>query len=272
MSAHEQESRSVEDRQFDQSFDELSGRASPPDRAEQILARVAEGPRELASPHLGTSRWLVAAALLLGLGVTVVASVWSGDQGDGDGDPASGGEVVQVPVGPEPQGAPQPGAAGELPKGTDPADLAAMRSAEAMLEAERRLAQMITEGKIAGVDQVLPFDDLEGWKYTEGLQGAPADVRALDGKQVLMLGFMLPLDEVQDMREFLLVSSLWSCCYGTPPDVHGIVRCRMAEGRRVDYQFEPIKLVGRFSVKETREDGYCVDIYQLDVELLEVVQ
>ncbi|MGC6486930.1 MAG: DUF3299 domain-containing protein, partial [Planctomycetota bacterium] len=160
----------------------------------------------------------------------------------------------------------------ELPKGTDPADLAAMRSAEAMLAAEAKLQQLIADGKIAGVDQVLPFEDLEDWSYVEGLEGAPDDVRGLDGKQVLMLGFMLPLDEVEDMREFLLVRSLWSCCYGTPPDIHGIVRCRMAAGRRVDYQFEPVKVVGRFAVQETREDGYCVDIFQLDVEVLEVVQ
>jgi len=276
MSEQERGPESVEERHFGQAFDELAGRTPPPDRSERILARVAAGPQpQEASPLLSGSRALVAAVLLLGLGVTVLAWRMSGagdGRGPSDPQPESPKQVVQVPDGPAPKGEARPVHDSDLPKGTDPADLAAMRSAEAMLAAERKLQQMIANGKIAGVDQVLPFEDLGNWKYTDGLTGAPDDVRALDGKQVLMLGFMLPLDEVEGMREFLLVSSLWSCCYGTPPDVHGIVRCRMAAGRKVDYQFEPIKVVGRFSVRETHEDDYCVDIYQLDVELLEVVQ
>ncbi|MCK5944524.1 MAG: DUF3299 domain-containing protein, partial [Planctomycetes bacterium] len=250
-------------------FDELAGRATPPDRAERILARIAAGPRRVAS-RPRWSRPLVAAMLLLGLGVTIALAVSEGD-GDGGSGGVAGGDSHQVS---QQQQVSEPSGqvAKELPKGTDPADLAAMRSAEAMLAAEQKLEQMIAAGEIVGVDRVLPFERLSGWPYQDGLRGAPADVLAFDGEQVLMLGFMLPLDEVEGMREFLLVSSLWSCCYGTPPNVNGIVRCRMAEDRRVDYLFEPIKVVGRFSVGETRQDGYCVDVYQLEVELLEVVK
>ena len=49
-------------------------------------------------------------------------------------------------------------------------------------------------------------------------------LRDLSGKKVLMTGFMLPLDEVQNIKEFLLVQSLWSCCYGTPPDINKLPR------------------------------------------------
>ena len=274
MNEHGDGQDSVEERLVGAAFDELAGRTTPPDRSAEILARVADSAQKPPTDAGGGggARWLAAALLLLGIGVTVFAALQPGssgepDQGGGRVDPVAKIADVQPPA----TGVDGP-ADSALPKGTDPADLAAMRSAEAMLAAEAKLQQLIADGKIAGVDQVLPFDDLEAWKYVEGLEGVPDDVRALDGKQVLMLGFMLPLDEVEDMQEFLLVSSLWSCCYGTPPDIHGIVRCRMAAGRRVDYQFEPIKVVGRFSVRETREDGYCVDIYQLDVEVLEVVQ
>lgn len=274
MNEHGDGQDSVEERLVGAAFDELAGRTTPPDRSAEILARVAGAAQEAPSDAGGGggARWLAAALLLLGVGVTVYAAMQPGSSGE----PNQGGERADPVAQLADVQPPLVGVAGprdpELPKGADPADLAAMRSAEAMLAAEAKLQQLIADGRIAGVDQVLPFDDLEDWKYVEGLQGAPDDVRALDGKQVLMLGFMLPLDEVEDMQEFLLVSSLWSCCYGTPPDIHGIVRCRMSEGRRVDYQFEPVKVVGRFSVQETREDGYCVDIYQLDVEVLEVVQ
>jgi hypothetical protein len=137
----------------------------------------------------------------------------------------------------------RPAADQPIPKGTDPADIAAMRSAEQMLQAEKRLADEIKAGKIAGLDKILPFDELDSWPYEDGLKGMPKRVKELDGKKVLMTGFMLPIDEVQNIKEFLLVKSLWSCCYGQPPDIHGIVRVVMPKGKTTDYFFDPLKIV-----------------------------
>ena len=159
-----------------------------------------------------------------------------------------------------------------IPKGTDPADIAAMRGAELMIEAEKKLAEMLKAGKIKGLDQILPFDDLTSWPYEDGLKGMPKRLKELSGKKVLMTGFMLPIDEVQNIKEFLLVQSLWSCCYGSPPDIHGIVRVVMPKGKTTDYFFDPIKLIGTFKVEATVMEGYCVDIYQLHVESLEVIK
>ena len=159
-----------------------------------------------------------------------------------------------------------------VPRGTDPADLAAMRSAEAMLEAERKLAELVKQGKITGLDKILPFDELSSWPYEDGLKGMPKRIKDLSGKKVLMTGFMLPIDEVQNIKEFLLVQSLWSCCYGQPPDIHGIVRVVMPKGKTTDYFFDPLKVIGTFKVESTILDGYCVDIYQLHVESLEAIK
>jgi len=159
-----------------------------------------------------------------------------------------------------------------MPMGSDPADLAAMRSAEAMLAAERRLQQMIKDGKIEGLDKVVTFDELSAWPYEEGLKGMPKKLKDLHGKKVLMSGFMLPIDEVRNIKEFLLVQSLWSCCYGQPPDINGIVRVVMPKGKTTDYFFDPLKIIGTFKVEATSIDNYCVDIYQLEVESLEALK
>lgn len=159
-----------------------------------------------------------------------------------------------------------------MPKGTDPADIAAMRSAEQMLQAEKKLADEIKSGKVTGLDKILPFDELDSWPYEDGLKGMPKRVKELSGKKVLMTGFMLPIDEVQNIKEFLLVKSLWSCCYGQPPDIHGIVRVVMPKGKTTDYFFDPLKIIGTFKVEATVMDGYCVDIYQLHVESLEALR
>jgi hypothetical protein len=159
-----------------------------------------------------------------------------------------------------------------VPKGTDPADIAAMRSAEQMIEAEKKLGAEIKAGKVTGLDKVLPFDEIDSWPYEDGLKGMPKRVKELSGKKVLMVGFMLPIDEVQHIKEFLLVKSMWSCCYGQPPDINGIVRVVMPKGKTADFFFDPIKIVGTFKIESTVMDGYVVDIYQLHVESLEALK
>lgn len=159
-----------------------------------------------------------------------------------------------------------------LPPGASPEDLRAMRSAQEMLSAERRLMARIKKGELKGVDQLLRFEEIASWPYQDGLKGCPEGVRKLDAKPVVMIGFMLPIDEVENIKEFLLVQSLWACCYGTPPDINGIVRVVMKGDKRCEYQFDPVMVTGNFRVKETREDGYCIDIYQLDADAVSLIR
>jgi len=199
----------------------------------------------------------------------------AGEQRPGGEAPAKPKSGKQDPKKPAPKEEPKverPQEDAPMPKGTDPADIAAMRSAEQMLEVEKRLQKEIKAGKITGLDKILPFDELTSWPYEDGLKGMPKRVKDLSGKKVLMTGFMLPIDEVQNIKEFLLVESLWSCCYGQPPDIHGIVRVVMPKKKTTDYFFDPLKIIGTFKVEATVMDGYCVDIYQLHVESLEAIK
>ncbi len=159
-----------------------------------------------------------------------------------------------------------------LPKSADPADIAAMQSAQAMLQAEARLRKTLKEGGIAGIDKILTFEEISSWPYEDGLKGMPEPVKKMDGKAVLMTGFMLPIDEVENIKEFLLVQSLWSCCYGQPPDINGIVRVVMKGDKRINYKYDPIKVTGKFKVVASFEDGYCIDIYQLVADEVEVIK
>lgn len=193
--------------------------------------------------------------------------------GDAKGDPAKPvSDKTDKPKGDAGKGKANEEVDPPKPKGTDPADIAAMRSAEAMLDAERKLRDQIKSGKIKGLDQILPFDELTSWPYEDGLKGMPKRVKDLNGKKVLMTGFMLPIDEVQNIKEFLLVQSLWSCCYGQPPDINGIVRVVMPKDKTCDYYFDPIKIIGTFKVEATIMEGYCVDIFQLHADSLEVLK
>lgn len=156
--------------------------------------------------------------------------------------------------------------------GWDAGDLRAMRSAKQMLAAEKRLKELLKAGKIKGLDRIVPFEEISSWEYKDGLKGMPKRIQKLSGKKILMTGFMLPIDEVENIKEFLLVQSLWGCCYGTPPDINGVVRVVMQGGKRLDYEFEPVKIIGEFTVGPTIEDGFCVDIYQLKATSVEVIK
>lgn len=99
---------------------------------------------------------------------------------------------------------------------------------------------------------------LSNFEYEEGMD-LPARVQAMDEKNVMAWGYLLYLEDDQ----FLLVQSLWSCCFGRPPDLHEaiVVRAdpsiRRLEGRGV-------RVYGRFEAGEMREDGYVTSLYRLD--------
>lgn len=237
------------ERRLDLELDELAGRITPPDRVDAILQRLAAAPAA-RQPWFATK---VAAAALLLLGLTITIVTLASRPTAPPGTP-----VVQSPTQTRDHTAPHP-------RGTDPADLAAMRSAEAMLAAEKRLARMLADGRLPADERPLPFTTLSAWQYRNALEGMPKAVQALDGSRVTLTGFMLPIDAVRDMQEFLLVPSLWSCCYGVPPDLNGIVRCVLPADLRLDYQFEPQLVTGTLRIQATIENGYCADIYQLHV-------
>ena len=115
----------------------------------------------------------------------------------------------------------------------------------------------------------LEFDTLKSWTYIEGKTPIPAFIKALDKKDVEMVGFMMPLTEVKDITEFLLVPSLWGCCYGQPPAVNHIVVVRMPKGQTAKFFNDVIRVRGRFNVGETKEGRYLVSLYVLTPESID---
>ena len=105
---------------------------------------------------------------------------------------------------------------------------------------------------------------LGAYAYREGLASLPEDLRALDGRRVTVAGFLLPLYEFDAIREFNLVASHWSCCFGVPPGLSGWVHVKLAPGHDgLRNTTEPLKVTGTLHVAEHMEAGYVVSIYAL---------
>ena len=117
--------------------------------------------------------------------------------------------------------------------------------------------------------QKLEFDTLKSWTYIEGKTPIPPFIKALDKKNVEMVGFMMPLTEVKNITQFLLVPSLWGCCYGQPPAVNHIVVVKMPPGQTTKFYDDVIRIRGQFDVGETKQDGYLVSLYVLTAEKID---
>jgi len=113
--------------------------------------------------------------------------------------------------------------------------------------------------------ELLSWDTLAAYTYQEGLEGLPDAIRALEGKKVTIAGFLLPLYEFDDIHEFNLVASHWSCCYGIPPGLNGWIHIQLADDQPgLPNTTEPIRVVGTFHAAERKDSGYIISIFAIE--------
>jgi hypothetical protein len=114
---------------------------------------------------------------------------------------------------------------------------------------------------------LLEWDTLLAFQYqpATGLKNLPETLRALEGKRVTLVGFLMPLYEFTDIRQFALVGSHWSCCFGRPAGLNGTFNVTLAADQKsLENTLEPLRVVGTFRAKEVRESGYLLSIFSLD--------
>jgi hypothetical protein len=134
------------------------------------------------------------------------------------------------------------------------------------------LALAVPGGAALGADSIvteLPpgyarvdWKRIGGFPYREGV-ALPVEITDLNQKNVGVAGFMLTLGDPDDIREFILVESLWGCCFGTVPDVNQSILVRMKGDARVEYTAAPILVTGSFEVGEERQAGYVASLYRV---------
>jgi hypothetical protein len=110
----------------------------------------------------------------------------------------------------------------------------------------------------------LKFDVFTTWIYDEKKPQIPANVKELDGKLIEISGFMMPINETQNITKFILVNSLWGCCFGQAPAVNHVIIVTMDPGKAVDFYPDAVKVTGKFYVGETREEGYLVSVFRMN--------
>ena len=124
------------------------------------------------------------------------------------------------------------------------------------------------------------FSQLAGFKFQpppqpvpagqpapDALAQVPAVIRKLDGKKVVLTGFMLPLKlENGFATEFFFLSSRSLCCYGVTPEINEWIHVKMRKEGLPPVQDVPVFLAGRLRVRAQWSDGYLSSLYELEGE------
>jgi hypothetical protein len=108
--------------------------------------------------------------------------------------------------------------------------------------------------------------DLGNFEYDQEHGGnIPADVRALSGAKIRLRGFMIPMDQAENITQFALVPSLFACCFGQPPQIQHTIVANCPKGKAVGYCPDEIVVEGNLKVEEKKDDGYIISIFELEV-------
>jgi hypothetical protein len=118
----------------------------------------------------------------------------------------------------------------------------------------------------------LTFDDLASYRYDYPEDGKtpkpnqiPPKILKLDGKQIVIKGFMIPLkNDGEDVVEFVLVRNQNACCFGIVPAMNEWIHVKMAPGKVAPYAMDiPLTVYGKLEVGETYENDLLMSIYRM---------
>lgn len=90
---------------------------------------------------------------------------------------------------------------------------------------------------------------LESDPKTKKLNIKP-ELKKVLGKEVIIKGFMMPLDyESKEVKEFLFMPYIPSCMHVPPPPANQLILVKMKKGSKIKPSFYPIALTGKLAVE-----------------------
>ena len=83
-----------------------------------------------------------------------------------------------------------------------------------------------------GETREITIKELGNFDYDADKGGdIPEDVKALNGAKLRVRGFMIPMDQAENITQFAMVPDLFACCFGQPPQVQHTVVAALPEGQ-----------------------------------------
>ena len=117
----------------------------------------------------------------------------------------------------------------------------------------------------------LSIKELGNFQYDDEKGGGiPSDVKAMSGAEIRLRGYMIPMDQAEHITQFALVPSLFSCCFGQPPQIQHTIVVNCPKGKAVSYCPDEINVQGKLTVQEKRDDGYVISLFEMSAESVKV--
>jgi hypothetical protein len=180
---------------------------------------------------------------------------------------SSGGKAGGSPMGGPSAANPATNATQPLPAALAKNAPAAPKAPAAPVSTSKNAVEPVEFTKLAGFEYLVP--DMPDTNQVTGSDTAdkqiPADVKALNKKQVSVIGYLMPLKEEDGKStEFLLMRTQSSCCFGIAPTITELITVKSAGQGVPTIMDQLIEIQGTLKVGTVREDGYIVGVYQMD--------
>jgi hypothetical protein len=102
---------------------------------------------------------------------------------------------------------------------------------------------------------------------TGTIDDVPSAYRALDGKKVVLTGFMTLVGlDARASNEFQFVYNIQNCCFNGPPLVQERVFAFLPKGQRMEILDGAAELTGILHVKVENVAGQVSSVYTMDVQ------
>lgn len=114
----------------------------------------------------------------------------------------------------------------------------------------------------------LHFTTLGQWAFSiDSRPPCPKPIQSLSGRKFDCVGFMYPLQTGERIKDFCLLRSTQTCCYGPRPQFNQYILVEMKEPVKFE-RLAPVMISGKFFVEPKPDDGY---IYRMEGDSLSPV-
>jgi hypothetical protein len=111
----------------------------------------------------------------------------------------------------------------------------------------------------------LDINELGNFNFDRNKGGyIPADVMRLNGATFRTRGYMIPLDQAGNISEFALLPSLSYPFFDSPTPVQHVVVVHLPTNCVISYFPNELEIEGILKVRETKEKGVIVSIFELN--------
>lgn len=109
----------------------------------------------------------------------------------------------------------------------------------------------------------ISFSDLQPDPKRPDIRHSPT-AEEIQGKDVFIKGYVYPDDQLGDIKRFILVPDMGTCCFGGQPKLTDMVQVTLEDPHRVQYSMFRKSLAGKFQLANATAAKVGHVIYHLD--------